>query len=118
MLTNIVEINISDIRDNKYQTRLDQEDISALAVNILNYGLLQYPRVRPIPGGKYEVIYGHRRIQAVRLLGLNTIPCVVEELSDEQAAKITVVENLQRENLNRIEEALAFRNLKRMILII
>jgi ParB/RepB/Spo0J family partition protein len=114
MLTQIVEINLTDIQDSRYQTRLDPGDIKPLSSSINKNGLQQYPKVRPIPGGKYEIIYGHRRIQAVHLLGWLKIPCIVEELNDKEAAEITIVENLQRENLNRLEEALAFKNLKQM----
>ena len=105
-------LRISDIEPNKSQPRtvFDEEAISTLADSIKEHGLLQPILVRPYKGG-YQIVAGERRWRACRLLGMTEIPAVVSEMTDIEVAQAAIVENLQRENLNPIEEAEGFKEL-------
>jgi ParB family chromosome partitioning protein len=109
------EINIESIDRNPYQTRgrVDEEALAELAASIRVSGVVQPVIVRPIAGGRYQLIAGERRWLASKRAGKPTVPAVVRKVSDEQAMEITIVENLQREDLNPIEQARAFERLSR-----
>ena len=102
-----------DIEPNKEQARkhFDDAALSELADSIAQHGVLQPLLVRPIFGGGYQLIAGERRWRASRIAGLTQVPAIIKELSDEEAAVISLIENLQREDLNPVEEALGFASL-------
>lgn len=108
-----VKLNIMDIEPNKEQARkqFDEEALSELADSISRHGVLQPLLVRPIIGGGYQLIAGERRWRASRIAGLTQVPVIIKELSDDEAAVISLIENLQREDLNPIEEAYGFASL-------
>ena len=107
-------VRLSEIEPNRAQPRknFDETAISALADSIREHGVLQPLLVRPLPAGGYQIVAGERRWRAARMLGLDEIPVVIRELSDLETAQIALIENLQRENLNPIEEALGYRRLQ------
>lgn len=108
-----VKLNILDIEPNKEQARkqFDEAALSELADSIAQHGVLQPLLVRPIIGGGYQLIAGERRWRASRLAGLTQVPVIIKELSDDEAAVISLIENLQREDLNPVEEAFGFASL-------
>ncbi len=108
-----VKLNIMDIEPNKEQARkqFDEQALSELADSIAEHGVLQPLLVRPIIGGSYQLIAGERRWRASRLAGLTQVPVIIKELSDTEAAVISLIENLQREDLNPVEESLGFASL-------
>lgn len=107
-------LRISEIEPNRNQPRKNFDDtaISALADSIREHGVLQPLLVRPLPSGGYQIVAGERRWRAARMVGLDELPVVIREMSELEAAQIALIENLQRENLNPIEEALGFRRLQ------
>lgn len=108
----IVTINLSDIVPNRYQPRqtFNQTKLAELAQSIREQGLIQSIVVRPL-GDKYELIVGERRVQASKLAGKTTISAVVRDYDAAMMAEIALVENIQRDNLNPIDEATSFRKL-------
>ena len=108
----IVEIDISELRPNPYQPRkeFDHEKLTELAVSIKEHGIIQPIIVKKSVKG-YEIIAGERRYRASKLAGLDKVPAIVRPFTDEQMAEISLLENIQRENLNPIEEALAYKQL-------
>ena len=84
----------------------EQETLSELAASIAEHGLLQPIAVRPRPMGGYSIVAGERRWRASRMAGLTEVPVVIKDVSDEQAMELALVENLQREDLDPVEEAL------------
>ena len=106
-------IRLSDIEPNKGQPRqeFDKEALSTLADSIKQHGLLQPLVVRPLPNGAYQIVAGERRWRACRMLGIDEVPVFIKELTDAQTMQIALIENLQRENLNPLEEAQGFREL-------
>lgn len=100
-------VRLSLIEPNKDQPRktFDQKALQELAKSIEKNGLISPPLVRPMPDGTYQLVSGERRWRACRIVGLTEIPVIIRELSDELAMQISLVENLQREDLNPIEEA-------------
>ena len=107
-------LRISELEPNRSQPRkhFDETAIQALADSIREHGVLQPLLVRPLASGGYQIVAGERRWRAAKMLGLDEIPVVVKDLSDLETAQIALIENLQRENLNPIEEALGFRQLQ------
>lgn len=105
------KLKLTDIEPNKDQPRkiFDDALLSELAASISKNGVLQPIVVRPLSSGTYQIIAGERRWRAARMAGLTEIPAVIKELSDEEALEITMVENLQREDLNPLEEAQGYR---------
>ncbi|BAU50437.1 chromosome partitioning protein ParB [Sulfurifustis variabilis] len=97
----------------KYQprTHMDPEALAELAASIKAQGVVQPIVVRPLPSGSYEIIAGERRWRAAQLAGLGTVPAVVRRIPDEAAIAIALIENIQRENLNPVEEAGALQRL-------
>jgi ParB family chromosome partitioning protein len=108
----VFEVATDGIDTNPFQPRkrIDDERLRELADSIRNDGVLQ-PVVVRRKGEKYELIMGERRLQAARLAGVATIPVVVRDVSDADALRLAIVENIQRENLNPVEEAQAYRRL-------
>ncbi len=105
-------ISLSEIVPNQFQPRrvFDEDTLHELAQSIRQYGVLQPVVVRRIMNG-YELVAGERRWRAAKLAGLSDIPAVVKEYSDAEMTEIALVENLQREDLNPIEESVAYRRL-------
>lgn len=105
MATNVLPL--SEIIPNKEQPRktFDEGSLQELADSIVQHGVLQPLLVRPLPGGGYQLVAGERRYRASRIAGLKEVPVVVKELSDVESMEIAIIENLQREDLNPIEEA-------------
>ena len=106
-------ISITDIQKNPYQPRkeFDREKLDELAQSIKENGLIQPIIVRQSPVIGYEILAGERRYRASLLAGLRSIPAVVKQLSDQEMMVQSIIENLQRENLNPIEEARAYKSL-------
>ena len=111
----VVQISIELIEENPYQTRYHFSDqaLEELASSIRVNGVVQPVVVRPGGDGRFLLILGERRCRASKLAGKTTIPAIVRRVSDQQAAEMTVVENLQRQDLNCIEQASAFSKLSR-----
>lgn len=106
-------LRISEIEPNRDQPRkhFDEKALAELADSIREHGVIQPLLVRPLEDGSYQLVAGERRWRASRMAGLSEVPVVIQELDDEQVMAIALIENLQREDLNPIEEALGFRNL-------
>ena len=104
---------ILDVEPNADQPRkrFDDEAMAELTASVEKHGVLQPILVRPLPRGGYRIVAGERRWRAARAAGLTEIPAVVREMSDAQAAQLAIIENLQREDLNPMEEALGYRTL-------
>lgn len=108
---------VGALQAGKYQprTRMDEGALNELADSIRGQGLLQAILVRPITGGKngvqYEIIAGERRFRAAQLAGLNEVPVLVKEVDDQSAAAMALIENMQREDLNPLEEAQGIQRL-------
>ena len=98
---------INEIIPNKEQPRktFDEASLNELADSIAQHGVLQPLLVRPLPGGGYQLVAGERRWRASRIAGLKEVPVIIKELSDTEAMQLAIIENLQREDLNPIEEA-------------
>ena len=109
----VVILKISDIEPNRAQPRkdFDDESLKELSDSILEHGVLQPILVRPLIGGGYQIVAGERRYRASRLAGLQEIPVMIRELSDEQTMELALIENLQRENLSPLEEAQGYKSL-------
>ena len=101
------------MQSGKYQPRIDmaEDSLDELADSIRAQGLVQPIIVRPIDGGRYEIIAGERRWRASKIAGLDTIPVIVRDVSDRSAIAMALIENIQRENLNPMEEANALQRL-------
>ena len=108
----LVVINIDDIFPNRFQPRLkfDEEKLSELSDSIRKYGVIQPIVVRPV-NGKYEIIAGERRYKASMMAGRTTIPAVIVNLSDRDSEEIALLENIQRQQLSPIEEAVSYKRI-------
>jgi len=108
----ILQIPISNISPNPYQPRekINPAELQGLAESIKNNGIIQPLLIRRIENG-YQLIAGERRINAAKMVGLKTVPVIVKEAADSDVLRLALIENLQRENLNPIEEAKAYREL-------
>lgn len=107
-------LRISEIEPNKAQPRkdFDQDSINELAESIREHGLIQPIVVRPMPNGMtYQIVAGERRWRACRIAGLAEVPVIIRELSDSEVSQIAIIENVQRADLNPLEEAMAYRDL-------
>ncbi len=111
----IHQLSVELIDRNPYQTRshVDEAALTELADSIKATGVLQPITVRAVPGGRYQLIAGERRWLASQQAGKTTVPAIVRQVSNEQAMEMTIIENLQREDLNPIEQARAFDRLGR-----
>ncbi len=110
---NIKEINIDNIKPNKNQPRknFDQNSIDELAQSIKEYGLLQPIIVKKIDNSNFELIAGERRLKACKKLNFRTIPAIVKNFDEEKSFSLSIIENIQREDLNIVDEAFAYKNL-------
>lgn len=110
---NPVTLRISEIEPNKSQPRreFNEEALAELAESIATHGVIQPLLVRPIAEGGYQIVAGERRWRASRMAGLSEVPVMIKELSDIETMEIALIENLQREDLNPIEEAMGFKML-------
>lgn len=106
----VVFLKISQIEPNKNQPRycFDEHSIKSLSNSIKLNGLIQPIVVRKLPNGKFEIVAGERRFRASKLAGLETIPAVLKNLTKEKSTELALIENLQRENLNPVEQAKGF----------
>ena len=108
----VVTLRLSQIEPNRDQPRkIFSEALNELADSIREHGVLQPLLVRPLPGGSYQLVAGERRWRASRMAGLQEVPVVIREMDEEQAMEIALIENLQREDLNAIEEATGYKQL-------
>ncbi|MEM1486090.1 ParB/RepB/Spo0J family partition protein [Oscillospiraceae bacterium PP1C4] len=109
----ISTLSISEIEPNREQPRklFESAALADLADSIKQYGVLQPLVVRPMPDGSYQLVAGERRWRAARMAGLSQVPVVIKELTDAQTMELALIENLQREDLNAIEEASGYRDL-------
>lgn len=107
------QLAVGQLQPGKYQprTHMDPESLQQLADSIRAQGVMQPVLVRPVAGGRYEIIAGERRWRASQLAGLSEIPALVREIPDEAALAMALIENIQRENLNPLEEALGIQRL-------
>ena len=109
-----LELNILEIERSPFQPRRDfrEEELKELAESLKNNGLVQPPTVRKNAAGRYELISGERRLRAAQLIGWKKIEVVLKDVDDQTAAIMTTTENLQREDLNPIEEAVSYKTLQ------
>ncbi len=111
--SSVTEVMLSEIEPNRDQPRkdFDEKALAELADSIKKHGLLQPILVRSKPMGGYEIIAGERRWRASRMAGLRTVPVVIREMDEREAAEVALIENLQREDLNPVEEAMGYNSL-------
>lgn len=109
----LTELRIDKIQPGKYQPRqvFDQEDLEELAVSIRHNGLIQPVIVRLVAKDRYELIAGERRWRASQIAGLEVIPAIIRDFSDEEALAVSLIENIQRKDLNIVEEAQGYKRL-------
>lgn len=109
----LIEVKLVDIEPNKDQPRkaFNQEALTELADSIREHGLLQPIIVKPLTNGTYRIIAGERRWRASRIAGLETVPVIIKDFGEQQTMEVALIENLQRQDLNPIEEALGYRTL-------
>ena len=107
-----MEINTSDIVANEDQPRKNfvEEELKDLASSIEKYGIIQ-PLLLKKKEDKYEIIAGERRFRAAKLAGLERVPAIVKDITDEESSRIAIIENIQRKDLNPVEEAMSYRHL-------
>ena len=108
-----VTVSLNDIEPNKNQPRkeFDEESLSELADSISKHGLIQPIVVRPTIDGRYMIIAGERRWRACRIAGLDKVPVMIKDTDDKTLMELALIENLQREDLNAVEEALGYKAL-------
>jgi ParB family chromosome partitioning protein len=111
----IKDIDLNQIKPNRFQPRqaFDEAKIQELALSIKKHGILSPILVRETGAGGYELIAGERRLRAAKKAGLLTAPCLVDTAEDQLSLELALIENLQREDLNPIEEARGYDRLKR-----
>lgn len=110
----VLEISVEEIIPNSFQPRkeFDPEKLQELASSIQEHGVIQPVIVRPrLNNTGYELVVGERRLRACKMIGLEKIPAVIKTLSDQEMTEIALIENIQRENLNPVEEAKAYKRL-------
>lgn len=109
----VQEIPVENIRPNRYRIRqtLNNDSMKELAESIRAYGVLQPIIIRSVGGEKYELIAGERRLSAARFIGLETIPAVIRNYTDSQMREVSLIENIQRQNLSVLEEAATYESL-------
>jgi len=106
-------LDVSLLQPGKYQprTRMDQESLAELAESVKAQGIMQPVLVRAVSAGRFEIIAGERRWRAAQLAGLSEVPALVREVADDAALAMSLIENIQREDLNPLEEALGIQRL-------
>jgi len=109
----VVKISASAISANPWQprTHFDQDRLHELAASIKEHGILQPLIVTDAGGGKYQLVAGERRLKAAQLIGITEVPCIVRKIEDQKKLEVSLIENLQRHNLNALEEALGYKRL-------
>jgi len=109
----VKEISIEKLQPGKYQPRrfFDQDALEALASSIKSQGIIQPIVVREVAGDQFEILAGERRWRASQLAGLKVVPVIFKEMSDQEALAVALIENIQRENLNPVETAIALKRL-------
>jgi ParB family chromosome partitioning protein len=109
----LLTLPVARIRPGKYQprTKMDQQALAELAASIRSQGLMQPLLVRPVDRERYELIAGERRWRAAQMAGLDEVPALVRDVPDESALALSLIENIQRENLNPMEEAAGLQRL-------
>jgi ParB family chromosome partitioning protein len=109
----LTSLAVEALQPGRYQPRgrVDPESLAGLAESIKAQGIMQPILARPVGGGRYEILAGERRWRAARMAGLATVPALVREVADRNAAAIALIENLQREDLNPLEEAAGVQRL-------
>ena len=107
------ELAVDQLQPGKYQprSRMDQDALKELAESIKTQGVIQPILVRPVTGGNFEIIAGERRWRAARMAGLRAVPVVVRDIPDNQALAVSLIENIQREDLNPLEQAIGIQRL-------
>ncbi len=110
---NVTTLRLTDIEPNKDQPRkqFDEEALSELSQSIAQHGVLQPLLVRPMTNGTYQLVAGERRWRAARMAGLVQVPVVIREMTEKEAAQLALIENLQRQDLNPMEEAIGYQTL-------
>jgi ParB family chromosome partitioning protein len=110
---NLRNLAIDELQPGKYQPRshMEQETLGELADSIKTQGVMQPILVRPLTAGRYEIIAGERRWRAARMAGLTTVPALIKDIPDQQALAAALIENIQREDLNPLEEAIGIQRL-------
>lgn len=108
-----VTVKLTEIEPNREQPRrdFDEEALAELADSIAKHGLIQPIVVRPTAGGAYQIIAGERRWRACRMAGIEEVPVMIKEIDDKTFMELALIENLQREDLNAVEEAMGYRTL-------
>lgn len=108
-----VTLPLDEIVPNREQPRkqFDEEALADLSASIAQHGVLQPLLVRPMPDGSYQLVAGERRWRASRMAGLTEVPVVVRDMDEQESAELALIENLQREDLNPMEEAVGYRTL-------
>ena len=109
----VLKLNLNDIEPNREQPRktFDDDAVSELADSIAQHGLIQPIVVTPLSNGRYSIVAGERRWRACRMAGLQEVPVIVKEATKQELMEIALIENLQREDLNPVEEAFGYRSL-------
>ena len=109
----VINVSLNDIEPNREQPRkdFDEEALSELAESIAEHGLIQPIVVKPETNGRYSIIAGERRWRACRIAGLYEVPVVIKDADPQELMELALIENLQREDLNAVEEALGYRSL-------
>ena len=107
------ELSVDQLQPGKFQprSRMDQEALKELAQSIKTQGVIQPILVRPVADGQFEIIAGERRWRAARMAGLQAVPVVVKDIPDHQALAVALIENIQREDLNPLEQAIGIQRL-------
>ncbi len=110
---NVSTLRLTDIEPNKDQPRkqFDEDALSELSQSIAQHGVLQPLLVRPMTDGSYQLVAGERRWRAARMAGLVQVPVVIREMTEQEAAELALIENLQRQDLNPMEEAVGYQTL-------
>lgn len=111
--TSAVKLKLMDIEPNREQPRrsFDEDSLAELTESIIKHGVIQPLLVRPLPDGGYQLVAGERRWRAARNAGLTEVPVVVREMTDSEVSILALVENLQREDLNPVDEAVGYQQL-------
>lgn len=111
--TSTVTLKISELQPNREQPRreFDEKALAELADSISQHGILQPLLVRPFLDGGYQIVAGERRFRAARMAGLTEVPVVIRDLSDSETMQLALIENLQREDLTPVEEAMGYKQL-------
>ena len=111
--TSIRNVPLERIEANPEQPRLsfDEGTLAELSASVREHGVLQPVLVRPLPAGRYQLIAGERRWRAAKMAGLATVPAMIEDIDDDTALEIAIIENLQREDLSPLDEALMYERM-------